>query len=152
MSVRNHSTPFASIFAHRSGVSRIERRTRVSSGALGGLPRPRFGCSSCVMERTVAPIIGCTTNPCIPDFSCYIKFMNKTPSLSEKQIQAIRLIDCGTRSRLTPLGNTLVSNQAKSLKSVGLICEAPERWIAYRLTAAGKDVLADGLVRAGDAL
>jgi hypothetical protein len=62
MSARSHSMPFASILAHRSGVSRMERSTRVSSGALGGLPRPRFGVSSCVMERTVAPIIGDTRN------------------------------------------------------------------------------------------
>lgn len=65
--------------------------------------------------------------------------------LNEKQIQAIRLIDCGAGMRLTHLGNTLVSRQAKSLRALGLICEAPEKWIAYALTPAGKRVLAESL-------
>jgi hypothetical protein len=66
-------------------------------------------------------------------------------SLTEKQVQAIRLIDCGTRMRLTHLGNTLVSAQAPSLRKLGLICEAPERWVAYDLTAAGRRALAESL-------
>jgi hypothetical protein len=66
-------------------------------------------------------------------------------NLSEKQTQAIRLIDCGTRSQLTRRGNILVSAQATSLKVLGLIREAPERWIAYDLTPAGKRVLAESL-------
>jgi hypothetical protein len=65
--------------------------------------------------------------------------------LNEKQIQALRLIDCGTRMRLTHLGNTLVSRQAKSLRDLGLICAAPERWIAYDLTTAGKRAVAESL-------
>lgn len=65
--------------------------------------------------------------------------------LNEKQVQALRLIDCGTRSRLTHLGNALVSAQATGLRTLGLIREAPERWIAYDLTPAGRAVLAESL-------
>lgn len=61
--------------------------------------------------------------------------------LSEKQVQALRLVDCGTRMRLTHHGNTLVSRQAKSLTDAGLIRQAPERWIAYELTEKGRRVL-----------
>ena len=60
----------------------------------------------------------------------------------ERRIQALKLIKCGTGMRLTHLGNTLVSHQAPALRRDGLIKEAPERWIAYDLTAAGKAVLA----------
>jgi hypothetical protein len=68
-------------------------------------------------------------------------------TLTAKQEQAIRLIDCGTRARLTHLGNTLVSRQAASLLSAGLIKHAPERWIAYDLTPLGKKALAESLER-----
>ncbi len=47
--------------------------------------------------------------------------------------------------QLTHLGNTLVSRQAKSLRDLGLIHEAPERWIAYGLTPSGKAALAKSL-------
>lgn len=70
---------------------------------------------------------------------------NTRVALSEKQDQALRLIDCGTRMRLTHLGNTLVSRQAKSLRELGLIREAPERWISYDLTPAGKSALSASL-------
>lgn len=45
MSLRNHSIPHASTLAHCAAVSRIERCSRRSSGAAGGLPRGRFGSS-----------------------------------------------------------------------------------------------------------
>lgn len=61
--------------------------------------------------------------------------------MNEKQLQALRLIDCGTRMRLTHLGNTLVSRQAKALREAGLIREAPESWIAYEPTPAGRAVI-----------
>lgn len=71
--------------------------------------------------------------------------MKHLADLTEKQVQALRLIDCGTRMRLIELGNVLVSAQAKSLRSIGLIREAPERWIAYELTRDGERVLAESL-------
>lgn len=54
--------------------------------------------------------------------------------------KALLLIDNGTNARLTDVGNVLVSRQAKALRDAGLIEEAPERWSAYRLTAAGREV------------
>lgn len=62
--------------------------------------------------------------------------------LTDKQVQALKLTDHGTRMRLTHLGNVLLSRQAKSLRDAGLIKEAPESWIAYELTARGKEALA----------
>ena len=58
-----------------------------------------------------------------------------------KQIQALRLVNCGTMMRLTAHGNALVSHQASSLLAAGLIKYAPERWIAYDLTPAGRAAL-----------
>ena len=65
-----------------------------------------------------------------------------TETVTERELQALRLIDCGTRMRLTQHGNVLVSRQAKALMSRGLIRQAPESWIAYEPTAAGLRVLA----------
>lgn len=60
------------------------------------------------------------------------------PKLSENQLRALRLVDCGTRMRLTHRGNVVVSQAAPKLRALGLIREAPERWIAYELTETGK--------------
>lgn len=62
--------------------------------------------------------------------------------ITEKQLQALYLVDCGTGMQLTHYANTLVSRQAKWLLAEGLIAYAPERWIAYQPTDAGKRVIA----------
>jgi hypothetical protein len=62
MSARSQSKPLRSIFAHRSGVSRMVRCTWCSSGGFGGLPRGRFSCS---MNRSVARIYRDANIPCI---------------------------------------------------------------------------------------
>lgn len=67
--------------------------------------------------------------------------------LTNQQEQALRLVDCGRRMRLTHLGNSLVSRQAKWLLAANLIREAPARWVAYELTSEGKAALADSLTR-----
>lgn len=61
--------------------------------------------------------------------------------MPEKQLRALALVDCGTHMRLLHAGNVLVSQNAKALLAKGLIREAPERWIAYELTDAGRRVL-----------
>lgn len=62
--------------------------------------------------------------------------------LSDGQLRALRLVDCGTSMRLTHAGNVLVSRHAKKLLSLGLIGYAPERWVAYEPTLAGLGYLA----------
>lgn len=64
------------------------------------------------------------------------------PKLTERQLQALRLVNCGSGMGLTHRANTLISRQAKSLLALGLIDYAPERCVAYRLTLAGERALA----------
>ena len=45
MTARSHSSPCASIFAHRSGGRRIDRCTSRSASGFGGRPPLFFGCS-----------------------------------------------------------------------------------------------------------
>lgn len=45
MTARNHSRPWASILAHRSGGKRIERCTRRWFSGIGGRPPLFLGCS-----------------------------------------------------------------------------------------------------------
>ena len=59
--------------------------------------------------------------------------------MSSQELQALRLINSG--SRMTELGNVLVSRQAQNLLCAGLIQRAPQKWIAYELTTAGAVVL-----------
>jgi hypothetical protein len=59
--------------------------------------------------------------------------------MSEKQIQALKLIATGTR--LTEFGNALVSRQVNGLLASGLIKYAAG-WMGYAPTAAGRDALA----------
>jgi hypothetical protein len=66
-------------------------------------------------------------------------------NLNERELQALRMIDNGTRMRLTHHGNVLVSRQAKRLRELGLIRQAPESWIAYEPTSMGKRVLLDNI-------
>lgn len=61
--------------------------------------------------------------------------------ITPRQLQALRLVDCGTGMRLLDAANVLVSAQARKLQSMGLIRQAPEKWIAYEPTAEGHRVL-----------
>ena len=57
----------------------------------------------------------------------------------ENEIRALRIIgSCGKHTQLTHQANVLVSHEAKSLLAAGLIQYAPEKWVAYKLTSAGR--------------
>lgn len=58
--------------------------------------------------------------------------------LSEKQLQALQLVNHGNGAGLTHYAQTLVSRQAKVLLAAGLIDYAPERKnVGYKVTKAG---------------
>ena len=58
--------------------------------------------------------------------------------MNEKQLQAMRLVNCGNGGGLTEYANVLVSRQAKTLLSLGWIAYAPERRnVGYKITSLG---------------
>ncbi len=60
--------------------------------------------------------------------------------LTDEEVRALRLIDCGKNTRFTEYANVLVSREVKSLLDSGLIQYAPERWSGYKLTRKGRAV------------
>ena len=66
--------------------------------------------------------------------------MPDIPCLDPRQLLALRLIDNGWNTKLTPFGNAIVPAQAQSLQRAGLIVQEPRRWMGYRLTAAGRTI------------
>lgn len=62
--------------------------------------------------------------------------------LTERKVQALKLLAGADKMQLTHYANMLVSRQAKELLEEDLIIHAPERWRAYRLTELGCRVLA----------
>ena len=62
--------------------------------------------------------------------------------MNYRELQALRLVNCGTGMGLTAHANALVSRQAAKLLAAGLIRYAPEKWIAYEPTPKGLAVLA----------
>ena len=62
--------------------------------------------------------------------------------MNEKQIQAMRLVNCGNGGGLTEYANVLISRQAKDLLSRGWIAYAPERRnVGYKITLLGYEAL-----------
>ena len=58
--------------------------------------------------------------------------------MNEKQIQAMRLGNCGNGGGRTEYANVLISRQAKDLLSRGWIAYAPERRnVGYEITPLG---------------
>ncbi len=65
-------------------------------------------------------------------------------SLTEDQVQALKLVNHGNGGGLTHFAQTIISRQAKSLLNAGLIAYAPERRnVGYKMTLGGYAALED---------
>jgi hypothetical protein len=60
--------------------------------------------------------------------------------MDRNHLLALRLIECGRG--LTERGNVIVSAAARSLLRFGLIEYAANRWAGYKLTKAGRLIIA----------